>query len=124
LTKAKESGNGFVFVKQGSADPKKLPLPNDPAPIPHPVFVKWNLGSEPSGETLEAYGLDFGSISEIESSGVKLNFKVSDDGRTLKLSDHDRLEELRFGKPFEVRLKNGERMQEIVSPALTKNSSQ
>ena len=123
LTSARERGNGFLFVRQGSAEPKKVPLPKDPAPIPHPIFEKWNPVAGTSGEVAEAYGINFSSISEIEFGGARLNFNVLDNGRTLRLSDQDRLAELRSGKPFQVALKNGERLQGAVSPAVTKSAA-
>lgn len=110
LAQARESGNAFVLVRQGSAEPQKIPLPNGPAPIPHPVFEKWN---RLTGEIVEANGLDFDSISTIETGGTRLNFKVLDHGRTLRLSGPVQLGDL-TGKPLEVRLKNGERQQESV----------
>lgn len=117
LMKARENSNGFFFVKQGVAEPLKAALPSAPAPIPHPVFDKWIRLASSGGEIVEANGFNFDSISTIESGGAKLNFKVLDHGRTLRLIDYDRLAQLLLGQPLQLRLKNGDRQEEAIPPA-------
>lgn len=115
--KARESSNGFFFVKQGVAEPLKATLPSAPAPIPQPAFDKWIRLANSGGEIVEANGFNFDSISTIESGGAKLDFKVLDHGRTLRLTDYDRLAQLQSGQALQVRLKNGDRREEAIPPA-------
>jgi len=117
LMKARESSNGFFFVKQGVAEPLKATLPSAPAPIPQPAFDKWIRLANSGGEIVEANGFNFDSISTIESGGAKLDFKVLDHGRTLRLTDYDRLAQLQSGQALQVRLKNGDRREEAIPPA-------
>ena len=123
LTNAKEKGNAFVFVKQGSAKSKGLKLPNDPAPIPQPVFEKWSLVAGRKGNPVEAYGINFGSISRIELDGAKLNFKVSNDGQQLELTDQNGSSGQWVGKSIEVTLKNSDRITVMISPTVTKTTA-
>jgi len=110
-TQSKDSG--FILVRQGSAEPQRLSLPSGPAPIPQPVFERWNLTSVPTGGVLEAYGTNFGSISEIRLDGKKINFTVLNTG--LKLETGNLLKGTWTGRSLDVTLKNGQRFQEIIS---------
>jgi hypothetical protein len=111
-----KNASGFIVIRQGSAKPQRLPLPSDPAPIPRPVFEKWNLASASTGGVLEAYGTNFGSISEIRFDGKKITFSVSSNGLKLELGNVGLLNGTWTGKSLEVTLKNGQRFQETISP--------
>jgi hypothetical protein len=105
--------NGFVFVRQGSTEAKRLSLPSGPAPIPQPVFERWNLRNVSTSGVLEAYGTNFGSISEIRFDSKKINFTVSNNSLKLELGNLS--EGTWAGKSLEVTLKNGQTFPEIIS---------
>lgn len=114
-TQPKDSG--FILVRQGSAGPQRLPLPSGPAPIPRPIFEKWNLTNASTTGVLEAYGTNFGSISDIRFDGKKINFTVMSNGLKLELGKVGLVRSTWTGESLEVTLKNGQRLQEIISPA-------
>lgn len=117
LAAAKEGGATSAAVRQGSASSQTISLPHGPAPIPRPAFDRWNLGTTRTNKIIEAYGKNFGSISSIVFNGAKLNLKVLEGGQKLELSNDDALKTMATGKSIEIILKNGEKLQEIVSAA-------
>jgi hypothetical protein len=122
LASVKQKNDGFVLVAQGSSEPKRVPLPGDPAPIPLPAFEQWNVAMVASVAMVQASGSNLGSISDIGFNGAKLNFKVSEDGHRLELSDSELLKAPLKGKSLEITLKNGERMQQVILAEVSNKS--
>jgi hypothetical protein len=119
LANAKAGGGAFVSVKQGTAEPKRLPLPHDPAPIPKPKFEKWIAGQNNNG--VEVYGSSFDSILQVTYRGNKVDLTPSADPRRFTLSDTVVLKEPWNGRVLELTLKNGVKVNELVTLTMESN---
>lgn len=115
LLAAKQKGEQYVVVRQGSAQPKELPLPISPAPIPKPIFEKWEMRGTRKRQVVEAQGTNFGSIADIALEGSKQKIRILDEGRRLELGETGSLRAAWADKSLDLTLKNGERIHAKVS---------
>jgi hypothetical protein len=120
LLRAKMNNSWFLTVKQGTAEEKKLALPNGAAPIPHPVFEKW-ITAKGKVKGIEVDGTNLGSILQVSLDGAKVEFTVSNNGNRLELTSDSAPKSPWGGKTLAMTLKNGESMRVII-PSTASNS--
>jgi hypothetical protein len=96
--------NGAIHVRQGGADEQTIALPATIPPPAEAVFESWTWNEN---GPLEATGSRFNLIPQLQSDGVKVAFKVSDDGRKLEIADQKALQKLRASRTLEILYEDG-----------------
>jgi hypothetical protein len=96
--------NDAIHVRQGRADELTIALPFTMPPPAEPSFESWTWNENGS---LEATGSKFNLIPQLQSDGVKVPFKVSDDGRKLEITDEKALQKLGASRTLEIVYKDG-----------------
>jgi hypothetical protein len=69
-----------------------------------PAFEVWTWNEN---DSLEATGSGFNLLPQLQTYGVKVSFKVSDDGRKLEITDQRVLPKLRASRTLEIVYKDG-----------------
>ncbi|HJP92231.1 MAG TPA: hypothetical protein VJ875_09770 [Pyrinomonadaceae bacterium] len=96
--------NEAIRVRQGEANEQTIALP---ATIPPPAEAAFESLTWNEDGSLETTGSKLNLIPQLQSGGMKVPFKVSDDGRKLEITDQKALKKLHASRILEIVYKDG-----------------